>query len=109
MQEVGTSDSAVATAHKPEIPTFEHTTLKNYHAVKLDITDPSDSQSAFVIALDRFGRVDMVVNNKGDSGPFEELSDSQIRTQIGVNFFGLINITRTAVEATPSATQRMTT
>ena len=40
----------------------------------------------------------MVVNNKGDSGPFEELIDSQIRTQMEVNFFGLINVTRTAVK-----------
>ena len=99
MQEVGTGDSAVATARKPGIPIFERTTLENYHSVKLDITDPNDSQSAFATALDRFGHVDMVVNNKGDSGPFEELSDSQIRTQMEVNFFGLINVTRTAVEA----------
>ena len=97
--QVGTGDSAVATAHKPGIPIFERTTLKNYHAVKLDITDPSDSQSALVTALDRFGCVGMVVNNKGDSGPFEELSDSQIGTKLEINFFGLINATRTAVEA----------
>ena len=76
MQEVGTGDIAVATARKPGIPIFERTTLKNYHTVKLDITNLSDSQSAFVIALNKFGRVDIRVNNKGDSGPFEELSDS---------------------------------
>ena len=99
MQKVGTGDSAVATAHKPGIPIFERTTLKNYHAVKLDITDPSDSQSALVTALDRFGCVDMVVNNKGNSGLFEELSDSQIRTQTEVSFFGLIDVARTTVEA----------
>ena len=51
---------------KPGIPIFERTTIKNYHAVKL--TDPSDSQSAFATALDRLGRVDMVVSNVGDSG-----------------------------------------
>lgn len=53
---------------KPGIPIFERTTIKNYHPVKLDITDPSDSQSAFATALDRLGRVDMVVSNVGDSG-----------------------------------------
>ena len=69
MQEVlDTGDIAVTTARKPWIPSFERTTLQNYHAVKLDITDPSDNQSAFVTALDRLGRVDMVVSNVGDSG-----------------------------------------
>ena len=69
MQEVlDTGNIAVTTARKPGIPCFERTTLQNYHSVKLDITDPSDSQSAFVIALDRLGRVDIVVSNVGDSG-----------------------------------------
>ncbi len=69
MQEVlDTGNIAVTTARKPGIPSFERTTLQNYHSVKLDITDPSDSQSAFVTALDRLGRVDMVVSNVGDSG-----------------------------------------
>ena len=99
MQEVGTGDSAVATAYKPGILIFERTTLKDYHAVKLDITDLSDSQSALATALNRFGRFGMVVNNKEDSGPFEELSDIQIGTEMEVNFFGLNNVTRTAVEA----------
>lgn len=41
----------------------------------------------------------MVVNNAGYglSGPFEELSESQIRTQMEVNFFGLIDVTRAAM------------
>ena len=42
----------------------------------LDITDPGDRQSAFATALDKFGRVDEVVNNAGYGGPFEGLSDS---------------------------------
>ena len=69
MQEVlDTGDITVTTARKLGIPSFVLTLLQNYHAVKLDITDPSDSQSAFVTALDRLGRVDMVVSNVGDSG-----------------------------------------
>lgn len=58
MQEVGTGDSAVATAHTPGIPSFEHTTPKNYSAVKLAITELSDIQSAFATVFDKFGRVD---------------------------------------------------
>ena len=69
-------DSAVATARKLGIPSSEYTTPKNYHAVKLAITELSDIQSAFVTAFDKFGRVDEVVNNAEYSEPFEGLSDS---------------------------------
>lgn len=42
----------------------------------------------------------MVVNNAGYglAGAFESLSDSQIRTQMEVNFFGLVDVTRKAME-----------
>ncbi|KAL9063711.1 MAG: hypothetical protein Q9161_009321 [Pseudevernia consocians] len=98
VQEVGTGDSAVATARKLGIPSFEYTIIKNYHAVKLAITELSDIQSAFATVFDKFGRVDLV-NNAEYSRHFEELSDSQIGTEKEVNFFGLINVTRMAVEA----------
>ncbi len=80
---------------KPGIPSFERTTPKNYHAVKLDISDSSNIQSAFATAFNKFGRVDVMVN----SGPFEELSDSQIKRQRQVNFLGSINVVIMAVEA----------
>ena len=93
-------DFAVATARKPESLSFNGTSPKNYLAVKLDVTNPDDIKSAFAAALDKFGRVDVVVNNAGYglSGPFEELSDAQIKTQMDVNFFGLIAVTRKAME-----------
>ena len=42
----------------------------------------------------------MVVNNAGYglSGPFEELAEEQIRTQMEVNFFGLIAVTKKAMQ-----------
>ena len=45
--------------------------------------------------------MDVVGNNAGFglSGPFEELADDQIRKQMEVNLFGLINVTRKAMEA----------
>jgi len=44
--------------------------------------------------------VDVVVNNAGYglSGVFEELTPEQIRTQMEVNFFGLLQVTRKAME-----------
>lgn len=71
---------------------FEHTSPKNYHVVKLAITELSDVQSAFVTVCDKFDRVDLI-NNTEYSRHFEELSDRQIGTQKEVNFFGLINVT----------------
>ena len=93
-------DIAVATARKPESLSFKNTSPKNYLAVKLDVTKSEDIDSAFKAALDKFGRVDVVVNNAGYglSGPFEELADEQIKTQMDVNFFGLIAVTRKAME-----------
>lgn len=94
------SDIAVATARKPETLFYKNTSSKNYLAVKLDVTKPEDIESAFKATLDHFGRVDVVVNNAGYGlgGPFEELADSQIKTQMDVNFFGLIAVTRKAME-----------
>ena len=97
---IDNGDICVATARKPSALSFKNTSPKNYHAVKLDVTDSGDIQSAFASAIDKFGRIDVVVNNAGYglSGPFEELADSQIKTQMDVNFFGLIAVTRKAME-----------
>ncbi|KAL9065955.1 MAG: hypothetical protein Q9161_007870 [Pseudevernia consocians] len=93
-------DFAVATARKPDALSFKGTSSKNYLAVKLDVTDSDNIQSAFAAAVDKFGRVDVVVNNAGYglAGPFEELSEAQIKTQMDVNFFGLIAVTRKAMD-----------
>lgn len=68
--------------------------------MKLDIEVPKEIDSAFSAAVERFGRVDVVVNNAGYSlsGAFEELSDAQIKKQMDVNFFGLLAVTRKAME-----------
>jgi NAD(P)-dependent dehydrogenase (short-subunit alcohol dehydrogenase family) len=73
---------------------------QNYLPLKLDVTKKADIDAAFKAAVDKFKRIDVVVNNAGYglSGVFEELTEQQYRTQMEVNFFGLIEVTKKAME-----------
>ena len=62
----------------------------------LDITDAQSAEHAVTAAVERFGRIDVLVNNAGSflAGFFEELSPEQVRGQINTNFFGPMTVTR---------------
>lgn len=68
----------------------------NLLAVALDITDPAAAEAAASVAVDRFGRIDVLVNNAGNfyAGYFENISPEQFRAQMETNFFGPVNVTR---------------
>jgi NAD(P)-dependent dehydrogenase (short-subunit alcohol dehydrogenase family) len=68
-------------------------------ALPLDVTDPAAAREAIDQATARFGRVDVVVNNAGygHGGAVEELTDDELRQQLEVNLFGVINVTRAAL------------
>jgi NAD(P)-dependent dehydrogenase (short-subunit alcohol dehydrogenase family) len=64
--------------------------------VKLDVTSRHDAEAAVAAAVDRFGGIDVLVNNAGSNyaGYFEELTPEQIERQLTVNLFGPMNVTR---------------
>jgi NAD(P)-dependent dehydrogenase (short-subunit alcohol dehydrogenase family) len=64
--------------------------------VTLDVTSGQDAQSAVATAVDRFGAIDVLVNNAGNNyaGYFEELTPEQIERQLTVNLFGPMKVTR---------------
>ena len=86
----------VATARNPERAGEILGNSPNLLIAKLDITNGEQVASAVNGALDRFGRIDVLVNNAGYAllGFFEEASEKLIRQQIETNVFGTMKVTR---------------
>ncbi|MBD9445837.1 MULTISPECIES: oxidoreductase [unclassified Rhizobium] len=68
----------------------------NTLALDLDVTDPTQVKAAVAAAEQRFGRIDVLVNNAGYGyqSPVEEAEEQEIRDQFEANVFGLFAITR---------------
>ena len=88
--------AVVATARNPGPVTAALGEDDDVLAIKLDVTDPADAEAAVKAAIDRFGRIDVLVNNAGNfnAGFFEELSPEEFRAQIETTLFGPVNVTR---------------
>ena len=71
-------------------------------AVALDVTDPAGVQAAVDAAVERFGRVDVLINNAGNfyAGFFEEITPEDFRAQVETNLFGPLNVTRAVLPVT---------
>jgi NAD(P)-dependent dehydrogenase (short-subunit alcohol dehydrogenase family) len=69
------------------------------HAMELDVTDADAARAAIDETVERFGQVDVVINNAGYGhvGAIEEATDDELRQQFEVNLFGVINVTRAAL------------
>ena len=68
-------------------------------ALPLDVTDPAAARDAGAAAVERFGSLDVVVNNAGYavSAAIEDMPDREFRAQLETNLFGVINVTRAAL------------
>jgi NAD(P)-dependent dehydrogenase (short-subunit alcohol dehydrogenase family) len=89
-------DSVVATGRDAEKVRSALGTHDELLAVKLDVTDAADAGAAVKAAVDRFGRIEVLVNNAGNfnAGFFEEISPEDFRAQIETTLFGPVNLTR---------------
>jgi NAD(P)-dependent dehydrogenase (short-subunit alcohol dehydrogenase family) len=68
----------------------------NLLVVTIDVTNPKEIEAAVKSAVDKFGTIDVLVNNAGNfyAGFFEELSPRQIELQLATSLFGPMNVTR---------------
>jgi NAD(P)-dependent dehydrogenase (short-subunit alcohol dehydrogenase family) len=88
--------NVVATAREAEKVTAALGTHERLLSLRLDVTSQRDATEAVAATVERFGRIDVLINNAGNfyGGFFEELSPEQVRSQIEVNLFGPMNVTR---------------
>lgn len=67
--------------------------------LRLDVTDPGDVEAGVRAAVERFGRIDVLVNNAGFSivGAVEETSEADLRATMETMFFGAVALSRAVI------------
>jgi NAD(P)-dependent dehydrogenase (short-subunit alcohol dehydrogenase family) len=74
-------------------------TEENLAFVQLDVAEETQAKVAVEQAVQRFGRIDVLVNNAGYSllGNFEELTIADFESQFATNFWGVAYVMRAAL------------
>ncbi|KAL4731539.1 hypothetical protein ACLX1H_000510 [Fusarium chlamydosporum] len=68
-------------------------------STSLDVADPQAAVRAVDEAVSKFDRIDVVVNNAGhaEMASIEDMSLETFRSQVDVNFFGVVNVTKAVI------------
>ncbi len=77
----------------PEDPFYQQ---ENVLAVRMDVTDPEAVKEGVRLALDRFGRIDILINNAGFgmNGAMEEITAEELQVLFATDYYGLIEVTK---------------
>ena len=88
--------NVVATGRNPDAVAEALGACDNLLVAKLDVTSAEDAEAAAEAAIDRFGRIDVLVNNAASfyAGYFEELTPEQMERQLATSLIGPMNVTR---------------
>ncbi|GAS87624.1 SDR family NAD(P)-dependent oxidoreductase [Mycolicibacterium brisbanense] len=93
-------DRVAATARRPEqLADLVEEFGERVYPLALDVTDPAAAAAALAAARDRFGRLDVIVNNAGyaNVSPIETTDDADFREQFETNFWGVYNVSKAAI------------
>ncbi len=71
-------------------------------AVRCDITDTEAVNSAIKTVMDKFGRIDILINNAGTGAvaPAEDITDDQFNNEINIDLFGSFRMARAVAKQT---------
>lgn len=94
---LASGEQVVATARRPEhLADLVEKYGENVYPVALDVADHAAAQSAVAAAVERYGRVDVVVNNAGyaDTAAIEDVTIEDFAAQINTVFLGTVYVTK---------------
>jgi NAD(P)-dependent dehydrogenase (short-subunit alcohol dehydrogenase family) len=97
---LASGDRLVAMARDPRrLADLVETYGDQVRTAPLDVADEAAACAAVQVAVEAFGRLDVVVNNAGygDIAPFEQLSVERFRAVVDTNFYGVVHVTRAAL------------
>ena len=89
-------DSLVASGRDTDRLSKALGSSSNLLTVRLDVTRPVEAEAAVKAAVDRLGRIDVLINNAASffAGYFEELTPEQMNVQLQTSLVGPMNVTR---------------